>query len=78
MGKVKKVEEPIITEQKYSNEEILFTLEALRVSGMTQEIRTKVNDVYMYLFNEHDVVYSCCKNKAFIKLDYMVKQLKLI
>jgi hypothetical protein len=78
MGKVKKVEEPIITEQKYSNEEILFALEALRASGMTQEIRTKVNDVYMYLFNEH-IVYSCCKNRAYIKMDHYVRNvLKLI
>ena len=78
MGKVKKVEEPIITEQKYSNEEILFALEALRASGMTPEIRTKVNDVYMYLFNEY-IVYSCCKNRAYIKMEHYVRNvLKLI
>ena len=76
MGKIKKVEE--ITEQKYSNEEILFTLEALRSSGMTEEIRTKVNEVYRYLFNE-DIIYSCCKNRSYIKMEHYVRNtLKLI
>jgi hypothetical protein len=78
MGKIKKVEEIKITEHKYSNEEILFTLEALRSSGMTENIRTKVNEVYRYLFNE-DIVYSCCKNRSYIKMEHYVRNtLKLI
>ena len=76
MGKVKKVEEPIIT-SGISNEDILFAHMVLKASGATQEYKDRANNIYKVIFGE-DVVYSCCKNKAFIKLDYMAKQLKLI
>jgi hypothetical protein len=75
MGKVKKVEEPITS--NVSNEDILFAHMVLKASGATQEYKDRANSIYKQLFNE-DVVYSCCKNKAFIKLDYMARQLKLI
>ena len=74
MGKVKKVE-PITS--NVSNEDILFAHEVLGASGATQEYKDRANSIYKQLFNE-DVVYSCCKNKAYLKLDYMVRQLKLI
>ena len=73
MGKVKK---EIIT-NSISNEDILFAHMVLKASGATQEYKDRANSIYKVIFGE-DVVYSCCKNKAFIKLDYMVKQLKLI
>ena len=75
MGKIKKVEEPITS--NISNEDILFAHMVLKASGATQEYKDRANSIYKQLFNE-DVVYSCCKNKAFIKLDYMARQLKLI
>jgi hypothetical protein len=49
----------------------------LKASGATQEYKDRANNIYKVIFGE-DVVYSCCKNKAFIKLDYMARQLKLI
>lgn len=61
-----------------SNEDILFMYEALKASGMSNEVREKVNVLYKQLFNE-DIVYSCCKNRAFIKLDHYVRNvLKLL
>ena len=75
MGKVKKVEEPITS--NVSNEDILFAHMVLKASGATQEYKDRANSIYKQLFNE-DVVYSCCKNKAYIKLDYYVRQLNLI
>ena len=75
MGKVKKVEEPITS--NVSNEDILFAHMVLKASGATQEYKDRANSIYKQLFNE-DVVYSCCKNKAYIKLDHYVRQLKLI
>lgn len=61
-----------------SNEDILFALEALRVSGMTDEVRERVNHIYRTIFNE-EITYSCCKNRAYIKLDHYVRNvLKLI
>ena len=60
-----------------SNEDILFAHEVLKASGATQEYKDRANNIYKQLFNE-DVVYSCCKNRAYIKLDHYVRQLKLI
>jgi hypothetical protein len=61
-----------------SNEDILFVHEALKSSGMSDEVRERVNVLYKELFNE-DIVYSCCKNRAFIKLDHYVRNvLKLL
>ncbi len=74
MGKIKK--EEIIT-NSISNEDILFAHMVLKASGATQEYKDRANNIYKVIFGE-DVVYSCCKNKAFIKLDYMARQLKLI
>jgi hypothetical protein len=73
MGKVKK---EIIT-NSISNEDILFAHMVLKASGATQEYKDKANSIYKSIFNE-DVVYSCCKNRAYIKLDHYVRQLKLI
>ena len=75
MGKVKKVEEPITS--NVSNEDILFAHMVLKASGATQEYKDRANSIYKELFNE-DVVYSCCKNRAYIKLDHYVRELKLI
>ena len=76
MGKVKKVEEQKIN--NVSNEDILFAHMVLKATGATQEYKDRANNIYKQLFNE-DVVYSCCKNKAYIKLDHYVTQtLKLI
>ena len=72
----KKIEEQPIT-NNISNEDILFAHMVLKASGATQEYKDRANNIYKIIFGE-DVVYSCCKNKAFIKLDYMVRQLKLI
>ena len=72
----KKIQEQPIT-SNVSNEDILFAHMVLKSSGATQEYKDRANNIYKSIFNE-DVVYSCCKNKAFIKLDYMAKQLKLI
>ena len=75
MGKIKK--EEIITDG-ISNEDILFAHMVLQASGATQEYKDKANNIYKQLFNEN-VVYSCCKNKAYIKLDYYVRNvLKLL
>jgi hypothetical protein len=75
MGKVKKVEEPITS--NVSIEDILFAHMVLKASGATQEYKDRANNIYKQLFNE-DVVYSCCKNRAYIKLDHYVRELKLI
>jgi hypothetical protein len=75
MGKVKKVEQPITS--NVSNEDILFAHMVLKASGATQEYKDRANSIYKQLFNE-DVVYSCCKNRAYIKLDHYVRELKLI
>jgi len=76
MGKVKKVEEPITS--NVSNEDILFAHMVLKASGATQEYKDRANSIYKQLFNE-DVVYSCCKNRAYIKLDHYIREtLKLI
>ena len=72
----KKIQEQTIT-SNISNEDILFAHMVLKASGATQEYKDRANNIYKIIFGE-DVVYSCCKNKAFIKLDYMVRQLKLI
>jgi hypothetical protein len=61
-----------------SNEDILFTLEALRVSGMTDEVKEKVNHIYRTIFNE-EIKHSCCKNRAYNKMDHYVRNvLKLL
>jgi hypothetical protein len=75
MGKVKKVEEPITS--NISNEDILFAHMVLKASGATQEYKDRANNIYKVIFGE-DVVYSCCKNRAYIKLDHYVRELKLI
>ncbi len=75
MGK-KIIKEQTIT-SGITNEDILFAHMVLKASGATQEYKDRANNIYKIIFGE-DVVYSCCKNKAFIKLDYMAKQLKLI
>lgn len=74
-AKVQK-EQPIVS--NISNEDILFAHTVLQASGATQEYKDKANAIYKQLFNE-DVVYSCCKNRAYIKLDHYVRNvLKLI
>jgi hypothetical protein len=61
-----------------SNEDILFAHMVLQASGATQEYKDKANSIYKSIFNE-DIVYSCCKNKAYIKFDYYVRNvLKLL
>jgi hypothetical protein len=77
-----KTKQKIQTEQpiksNISNEDILFAHMVLKSSGATNEYKDKANIIYKQLFNE-DVVYSCCKNRAFIKLDHYVRQtLKLL
>jgi hypothetical protein len=74
--RLEKLKQPI--KSNLSNEDILFAHMVLKSSGATQEYKDRANSIYKQLFNE-DVVYSCCKNKAYIKLDYYVTQtLKLI
>lgn len=80
MAKAKQVvqtlQQPIVN--SISNEDILFAHMVLKASGATQEYKDKANNIYKLIFNE-DVVYSCCKNKAYIKLDYYVRNtLKLL
>ncbi len=78
MAKAKQqvVQEPIVS--SISNEDILFAHMVLKASGATQEYKDKANSIYKQIFNE-DVVYNCCKNKAYIKLDYYVRNvLKLL
>lgn len=61
-----------------SNDDILFAHMVLKASGATPEYRDKATRIYKELFNE-EVVYNCCKNKAYIKLDYYVRNvLKLL
>lgn len=72
----KKIQEQTIT-SNISNEDILFAHMVLKASGATQEYKDRANSIYKSIFNE-DVVYSCCKNRAYIKLDHYVRQLKLI
>ena len=73
---VQTVQEPIVN--SISNEDILFAHMVLKASGATQEYKDKANSIYKQIFNE-DVVYSCCKNKAYIKLDHYVRNtLKLL
>jgi hypothetical protein len=61
-----------------SNEDILFAHMVLQASGATQEYKDKANNIYKLIFNE-DVVYSCCKNRAYIKMDHYVRNvLKLL
>jgi hypothetical protein len=72
----KTAEQPTVS--SVSNEDVLFALMVLQASGATQEYKDKANSIYKQIFNE-DVVYSCCKNKAYIKLDYYVRNvLKLL
>lgn len=77
MAKAKQqVQEPIVS--NISNEDILFTHMVLKASGATPEYKEKANAIYKQIFNE-DVVYGCCKNKAYIKFDYYVRNvLKLL
>ena len=61
-----------------SNEDILLAHKILNASGATDEHKEIANNIYKQIFNE-DVVYSCCKNRAFIKLDHYVRNvLKLL
>jgi hypothetical protein len=61
-----------------TNEEILWCHSMLKATGFTDEIRDKVSSIYKQLFNE-ELVFSCCKNRGFIKLDYYVRNvLKLL
>lgn len=77
MAKAKQqVQEPIVS--SISNEDVLFAHMVLKASGATEEYKQKANAIYKQIFNE-DVVYNCCKNKAYIKLDYYVRNvLKLL
>jgi len=76
MAKAKQVQEPIVN--SISNEDVLFAHEVLKATGATQEYKDKANAIYKQIFNE-DVVYGCCKNKAYIKLDHYVRNtLKLL
>jgi hypothetical protein len=61
-----------------SNEDILFTLEALRASGMNDDVKDKVDYIYRTIFNE-EIKHSCCKNRAYNKMDHYVRNvLKLL
>ena len=78
MAKAKQLlqEQPITN--NVSNEDILFAHMVLKASGATQEYKDKANSIYKQLFNE-DVIYNCCKNRAYIKLDHYVRNvLKLL
>jgi len=78
MAKSKQLAQKQQPTSSVSNEDILFAYKVLSASGAIQEHKDKANSVYKSIFNE-DVVYSCCKNKAYIKLDYYVRNiLKLI
>ncbi len=67
-----------ITTNNVSNEDILFAHMVLQASGATDEYKERATSIYKQLFNE-EVRYNCCKNKAYIKLDYYVRNvLKLI
>ena len=75
-AKQQKVLQPMTS--SISNEDILFAHMVLQASGATQEYKDKANSIYKQLFNE-DVVYSCCKNRAYIKMDHYVRNvLKLL
>lgn len=75
-AKQQKVLEP--TTSNISNEDILFAHMVLQASGATKEYKDKANNIYKLIFNE-DVVYSCCKNRAYIKMDHYVRNvLKLL
>ena len=77
MAKTKKQETLPIT-NTVSNEDILWAHKMLQASGMTDEISNKVKSIYKELFNE-ELVFSCCKNRGYIKLDYYVRNvLKLL
>lgn len=77
MAKTKKQETLPIT-NTVSNEDILWAHKMLQASGMTDEISNRVKSIYKELFNE-ELVYSCCKNRGYIKLDYHVRNvLKLL
>ena len=74
--RLEKLKQPI--KSNVSNEDILFAHMVLKSSGATQEYKDRANSIYKELFNEN-VVYSCCKNKAYIKLDHYVRNtLKLL
>lgn len=76
MAKNKRVEEPITN--GISNEDLLWVHKMLQASGMTDEIKEKVQSIYKQLFNE-ELVFSCCKNRGYIKLDYHLRNvLKLL
>jgi hypothetical protein len=70
MAKSKTIEQPITN--GLSNEDLLWAHKMLQASGMTDEIRLKVESIYKQLFNE-DLVFSCCKNRGYIKLDYHLR-----
>lgn len=65
MAKAKKV-------NNLSTDEILWAHKMLQASGMTDEIKEKVGIIYKQIFNE-ELQLRCCKNKAYIKLDYYVR-----
>lgn len=66
------------TNNGLTNEEILWCHNMLRATGFTPEIKEKVATIYKQLFNE-EFQMSCCKNRAFIRIDYYVRNvLKLL
>jgi hypothetical protein len=79
MAKTLKQQVPTeIVNNGVSNEDILWCHKMLSATGFTDEIKEKVSHIYKELFNE-ELVYSCCKNRGFIKLDYYVRNvLKLL
>jgi hypothetical protein len=79
MAKTLKKQEPRETMNNgVSNEDILWCHTMLSATGFTDEIKVKVDAIYKQLFNE-ELVYSCCKNRGFIKLDHYVRNvLKLL
>jgi hypothetical protein len=67
-----------IVSNTVSNEDILWAHKMLQASGMSEEIEVKVKSIYKELFNE-ELVFSCCKNRGYIKLDYYIRNtLKLL
>ena len=56
-------------------EELLWAHTALQASGMTDEHKQRVNNVYRLIFNE-DVNFGCggCKDANFRRLDHYIRE----
>lgn len=65
---------PTENNNQFSNEEILWTLTAMRASGMSKEHKIKANTIYRSIFNE-DINFGCggCKDSNLRKLEHYVQ-----